>query len=117
MGGATHDWMDQSICNMARNQGIDTLIFQHTIGKGRAVTELLDTRADSYSYLYRVTGRNTLARPWYVPNAQYPTIWFPTTDGFVPKKPSHSKIQNSNKMHETLFDGGKIGYYLGMFVY
>lgn len=78
LGAGTHDYIDQVICRYARQLGIDTLIIQREIGEYRAVTEILDTRSDSYSRLVRVEG----TQDWYKPSSRYPTIWF-TDQGFI----------------------------------
>src|SRR6185437_4606247 len=78
-----YDRFDQMICTMAKRQGIDTLIFQHEMGSHRSVSEILDTRDDSYQHLIRITGRNFVERPWYSPDKTYPTIWFAKQDGFL----------------------------------
>jgi hypothetical protein len=51
-----HDGWDQPLCRWARSLKIDCLIFQHELGKHRGVTEILDTRVDSYSQLINVGG-------------------------------------------------------------
>jgi hypothetical protein len=45
------DGLDQPLCNLARKLGIDTLILQSEVGRRDAVTEILDTRSDSYTHL------------------------------------------------------------------
>ena len=75
--GITDDF-DQDICKMARELKIDTLILQHEIGETRAVTEILDTRENTYDNLIRVEERKN----WYKISKKYPTIWF-LDNGFI----------------------------------
>lgn len=82
-GTAMHDDFDQDICEMAREYEIDTVIFQHEPGSKRAVSEILDTRPDTYQHLVRITNRNFIERPWYKWSTIYPTIWFVKKDGFL----------------------------------
>jgi len=74
-----HDDYDQKICKMARELKIDTIVFQHEIGETRAVTEILDTRDNTYDHLVRV---NVITKPWYKISKKYPTIWF-LDNGFI----------------------------------
>jgi hypothetical protein len=68
-----HDFLDQPLCNLARELNIDTIILQHEIGEYRAVSEVLDTRENSYDYLIRVEDSS----PCWLPNLKYSTVWFP----------------------------------------
>jgi hypothetical protein len=77
-GAGSHDDFDQEICKMARDLNIDTLILQHEIGETRAVTEILDTREDSYENLVRIDTKKEL----YKVNQKYPTIFF-LDNGFI----------------------------------
>ena len=63
-GAGTHDYLNQYICRSASLLGVNTVIIQREIGEYRAVTEILDTRDDSYSHLVRV---NT-PQGWYIPS-------------------------------------------------
>lgn len=74
-----HDDFDGDICKMARELKIDTLLLQHEIGETRAVTEILDTRIDSYDNLVRISGDK---KEWYKVSKKYPTIWF-LDNGFI----------------------------------
>ena len=57
---------------------IDTIILQHEISEFRVVSEILDTRVETYSHLFRTT----TPRLWYTPSEKYPAVWF-TDNGFV----------------------------------
>lgn len=100
MNAGIHDWADQPICRAARHLGIDTLVLQREVGEQRTVSELLDTRFDSYQYLYRVTDRNTFETPFLTPSKKYPTVWFPGQHGFVMDRSRcygvHINTQNLN---------------------
>lgn len=78
-----YDKFDQLVCELAQHQGIDTLIFQHEMGKERSVSEILDTREDSYNHLVRIVPGNFVKQPWYQWNERYPTIWFVQQHGFL----------------------------------
>lgn len=67
-----HDFLDQPLCKLARELGIDTIILQHEIGEYRAVSEVLDTRENSYDYLVQIEDNS----PCWVPNLKYHTVWF-----------------------------------------
>jgi hypothetical protein len=75
--GITDDF-DQDICKMARELKIDTLVLQKEIGETRAVTEILDTRENTYDNLVRVEEK----KEWYKISKKYPTIWF-LDNGFI----------------------------------
>ena len=95
--GANDD-IDQEICTYATLLGLDTIILQHEVGEYRAVSEILDTRADSYCHLFRVKE----ARSWYAPSKKYPTIWF-TDDGFVTDKgATHDFKIDAEKMNTVV---------------
>jgi len=53
--GGPYDYMDQFICNKARKMGIDTMILQREIADARVATEILDTRKDTYSHVYKIS--------------------------------------------------------------
>lgn len=78
-----HDWMDQKICTMAQILNIDCILLQREVGEFRVVSELLDTRLNSYDYLIRVSDRNTLQNPFIKPDEIYPTVWFREEQGFI----------------------------------
>lgn len=68
-----HDILDSSICRFAYNLGIDTIILQHEVGEINAVTEILDTRLNSYDHLISLEGEHQ----WFdVQNPKYIAIWF-----------------------------------------
>jgi len=52
-----HDHYDQIICSLAKDLGIDTIIFQHEIGETRSVSEILDIRTYSYDHLVRIVNK------------------------------------------------------------
>ncbi len=78
---AEFDWLDQPICNMAVEQGIDTILVQHEIGGRDCVTEILDVRKDSVNHLYELSGIVQQRPP--KEKDPYPKIWFPHDDGIV----------------------------------
>jgi hypothetical protein len=47
---ALEDPYDQPLCSVARDRGIDILIFTHMVGSHQVVTEILDTRDRSISF-------------------------------------------------------------------
>ena len=73
-----HDFLDQTICKWGRLLGVDTIILQHEVGEKRSVTEILDTREDSYSHLVRQPD----VKEWWKSSDTYPTTWF-AEYGFV----------------------------------
>ena len=73
-----HDDFDQDICKMAQSLKIDTLLLQHEMGETRAVTEILDTRDNTYDNLVRVEN----PKEWYKISKKYSTIWF-LDNGFI----------------------------------
>lgn len=82
------DSFDQPICQYAKFLGIDTVVLQHEKGEKRSVSEVLDTRDDSYEYLTTVS---TLTSSWFDVSPRYNTIWFPSY-GFVSDEPSEFEI-------------------------
>lgn len=81
MSPGLHDFLDQPLCNLAKELEIDTIILQHEIGEFRAVSEILDTRENTYDYLTKMDIEN---RCWN-PDIKYATIWF-TDYGFYDEK-------------------------------
>jgi len=76
--GGIHDDFDQPICNLARELKIDTILLQHEIGGSRSVSEILDTRTDSYDQLVRIKDYKST----YKVSKKYPTIFF-LEQGFI----------------------------------
>lgn len=72
------DYLDEHICEMARQQGYDTVLLQREPGEYRAVTEIYDVRLREVS-LQNIC-KDTLE--WNIPKTKYPAIWF-STYGFV----------------------------------
>ena len=72
------DYLDQSICVLAREKGYNTVILQREIGERRVVTEILDTRSRAESYKNICTGYEVDLNS----SKAYPAIWF-TEQGFV----------------------------------
>lgn len=94
-----HDFVDQILCHLvADTRGtrfdtlIDTFVFQHEIGENRSVSEILDTRSNSYSFLkyvhttpfHALQGNELSAtvHSWFVPddfkakdNRSCTTVW------------------------------------------
>lgn len=95
------DDIDQNICLFGRSLGLDTIIFQHEIGEYRSVTEILDTREDSYDHIVRLG--EGIRKSWFNnqdevdeedPLFKYNTIWFKDY-GFI--------IEQDNQL-EKLYD-------------
>jgi hypothetical protein len=87
MSPGLHDFLDQPLCNLARELNIDTIILQHEIGEFRAVSEILDMRENTYDYLVKMQAEreeNIENRCWN-PDIKYTTIWF-TDYGFYDEK-------------------------------
>lgn len=49
---AAEDELDQPLCQAAQYLGYDIIILTNMIGSHQVVTEVLDTRDDSYSHLW-----------------------------------------------------------------
>ncbi len=68
-----HDFLDQYICVLAEAAGYDSVILQREVGEYRVVTEIMDTRQDSYSHLYKVPLEKD---SWLPIDKFHPTIWY-----------------------------------------
>ena len=87
--GAVYDLYDQPICEFARLLNIDTIILQHEKGEYRSVSEILDTRPNSYSHLVSVGGEGN----WFSDiSDRYSATWF-LEYGFITKESGY-KIVN-----------------------
>ena len=53
-----NSYLDQNICNLARNQGYDLVVFRELAGKGGNLTEILDTRIRSKGFRNLVLVKN-----------------------------------------------------------
>jgi len=84
--GGTHDDFDQPICKLAREFKIDTIILQHENGETRAVSEILDTRLNTYDQLVRIKDYKST----YKVSKKYPTIFF-LEQGFIMSTTSKCK--------------------------
>ena len=73
--GGEFDHLDQPLCRLARRAGFDTLIFQHEAGRGRPISEILDTRANSYDYL--ISTQKEEGVPWWPLAKGLATVYFP----------------------------------------
>jgi hypothetical protein len=49
-----HDFLDLELYKLAIQQRIDTIVLQHEIGEYNSVTEILDTRPDSWKNVYKL---------------------------------------------------------------
>lgn len=49
---AVEDYLDQILCKIAKLHGYDVIILTHMVGSHQVVTEVLDTRNDSFSHLW-----------------------------------------------------------------
>lgn len=81
MENGPHDFLDQPICEEARKRGIDTIILQHEVGEYRSVTEILDTRLNSYEHVIDLDEENIKVENLPIVE-RYPTIWF-TDNGLL----------------------------------
>jgi hypothetical protein len=89
----TFDFLDQPICNMARAQGYDTVIFQHEMGEHDAVTEIMSTRQD-----YKHAGfkfENVENKIPFRAGAVFPKLWFPQSNGIVQVHPDETTTLQS----------------------
>lgn len=73
------DWMDQPICELAIEQGIDIIVLQHEVGQRDAVTEVLLTSKNLGAHLYSASEVYTT----FTHRGHYAKIWFPMDDGIV----------------------------------
>ncbi len=86
------DFLDQPICNLARELGIDTIILQHEIGSTDCVTEILDTRKDWKQHLYEIPNVLVFSD---VKHTRFPKIWFPRDDGIVRVQTNRFQFANT----------------------
>jgi hypothetical protein len=102
-----NDRTDQYLCLLGTKAGFDTFVFQHEVGEGRSVTEIVDMREQPHKYLREIPPtrltNNTFYKRFWSPEKplltakdtafktlQYPqwsdpmlaTIWFPS-DGVI----------------------------------
>ena len=47
---ASEDYLDQEICKMGRERGLDIIVLTHMIGMYQVVTEILDCRNRDISF-------------------------------------------------------------------
>ncbi len=81
-GVGDFDFLDQIICNFAKNLGYNTIILQHEIGSHDCVTEILHTN-NYQDDLYRIEDVKSKQTHH---KTKYPKIWFPKQDGIVNEK-------------------------------
>ena len=77
-GVAEHDKYDQTICNLAKELGFDTIVLQHEIGNNDSVTEILHTGKFSKN-LVEINGITLFKEQQKI----YPKIWFPKENGLL----------------------------------
>jgi hypothetical protein len=77
--------LDQLICNLAREQGYDTVILQREPSETEVNTEIIDTREREDSYHNICTEIFNLVEP----DPRFPRIWFPDY-GFMQYEPKEN---------------------------
>jgi len=92
-GLGAFDLLDQPICRLAKFLHLDTIVLQREMGEYRAVTEILDTRKDSFQYLIRavppLANKND---SWWTPTIPLcETVWFLGNGLLTPDFPRNKK--------------------------
>lgn len=100
MQAGVHDELDQNICHVARYLKLDSVLIQREVGEFDTVTEILDTRPDSYDHLYCYTKEKdddathsdrktetmriaTTQPPFMNNSVKYPKVWFFQEQSYV----------------------------------
>ncbi len=73
------DYLDQGICEIARQLDFDTVVLQHEVGGHDSVSEIIHTRRNFTDSLYEFRDVKTDL----LSQTMYPKIWLPTENGIL----------------------------------